>query len=69
MSSQEYVFGEVYKEMGLNEEEIIEHFTGIGFLVRESLAYFYLALEPYGEHSWLGRSFNGRSALQRIPVE
>lgn len=31
--SQEYVFGEVYKEMGLNEEEIVEHFTGIGFLV------------------------------------
>ena len=33
MYSQEYVFGEVYKEMGLNEEEIVEHFTGIGFLV------------------------------------
>ena len=29
---QEYVFGEVYKDMGLSEEEIVEHFTGIGFL-------------------------------------
>ena len=32
-SSQEYVFGEVYKDMGLSEEEVLEHFTGIGFLV------------------------------------
>lgn len=31
--SQEYVFGEVYSDMGLSEEEIIDHFTGIAFLV------------------------------------
>ena len=31
--SQEYVFGEVYSDMGLTEEELLEHFTGIAFLV------------------------------------
>ena len=31
--SQEYVFGEVYADMGLSEEEILDHFTGIAFLV------------------------------------
>lgn len=31
--SQEYILGEVYKELGLSEEEILEHFTGIAFLV------------------------------------
>lgn len=30
---QEYVFGEVYSDMGLTEEELLEHFTGIAFLV------------------------------------
>ena len=31
--SQEYVIGEVYADMGLTEEEILDHFTGIAFLV------------------------------------
>ena len=37
MDSQEYVLGEVYKEMGLTEEELLEHWTGIAFLVRDGL--------------------------------
>ena len=31
--SQEYVLGEVYKDLGLSEEEIMDHFTGLAFLV------------------------------------
>ena len=31
--SQEYVIGEVYADMGLTEEESLDHFTGIAFLV------------------------------------
>ena len=31
--SQEYVLGEVYKDFGLSEEEITDHFTGLAFLV------------------------------------
>lgn len=37
IDSQEYVLGEVYKEMGLTEEELLEHWTGIAFLVSYSL--------------------------------
>ena len=33
ISRQEYVLGEVYKDLGLSEEEIIDHFTGLAFLV------------------------------------
>ena len=31
--SQESVIGEVYADMGLTEDEILDHFTGIAFLV------------------------------------
>lgn len=61
-SRQEYVFGEVYKEIGLSEEEIVDHFTGIAFLVGIVSSLFSSAVESHGEHSLLGRSTDSQSA-------
>lgn len=63
-SRQEYVFGEVYKEIGLSEEEIVDHFTGIAFLVGIVSSPFSSAMESHGEHSLLGRSIDSQSASE-----
>ena len=34
ISSQEYLFYQVYRELGLSEEGILRHFTGVHFDVR-----------------------------------
>lgn len=45
--SQEYIFYQVYKKLGLSDEGIMKHFTGLHFQVCFSVSWW-IALEPYG---------------------